>query len=258
VVDRRERSLPPADCALAEILVRQPEPLLDEVRRHLTRRPEFAKLGEDQCDRLSDRLISCEDDLAVAVIGEPDGQLRAELAAPGGLPQATCQAGTDQVQLDLAHRPLEAQQQPVIEDARMVEPIAIADQRIDQRAQVQQVVPIAVVPGQPRDLDGQHHADAAQADLGDEPVKTGPSDARAADAEIVIDDPNVAALPAELHSTVSQTVLAVRRSWPVRDMLRLSCSVARAARAVGTPVAAGTSRIRRASTSASAAREPVR
>jgi hypothetical protein len=68
-------------------------------------------------------------------------------AAPRGFPEATIQARTNEVQLDLAHGAFEPEQEPVIEDAWMAEAIGVGDERIDQGAQVEQVTPVPVVAG---------------------------------------------------------------------------------------------------------------
>ncbi|WP_343393797.1 hypothetical protein [Candidatus Amarobacter glycogenicus] len=43
------------------------------------------------------------------------------------------------MQLYLAHRALQSEQQPVIEDSGVVEAVAVRDERIDQRAQIEKV-----------------------------------------------------------------------------------------------------------------------
>jgi hypothetical protein len=65
------------------------------------------------------------------------------------------------VQLGLAHGALQAEHQPVVELGRMVDPVRVRDQRVGQRGQVEQLVPVGVVAGQPGHLDPEHDPDLA-------------------------------------------------------------------------------------------------
>jgi hypothetical protein len=55
----------------------------------------------------------------------------------------------DLVQLGLAHDPGQAQQKPVVVGARVVETLAVGEDHAEQRAQLEQLMPVAVVAGQP-------------------------------------------------------------------------------------------------------------
>jgi hypothetical protein len=125
------------------------------------------------------------------------------------------QPRANQVQLDLVRGALESEQEPVTEDARMVEAVGVGD----ERARVQQVVPIAVVAGETRDLDCQDDTDVTQADLGDESFKAGASSATATHSKIVIDHGDVWARPTEGNSSIHQTVLTALALQIMRDLL---------------------------------------
>jgi len=86
-----------------------------------------------------------EHNLAGRVIDEPDGQRDGEFASPGFGELAAAQAGPDEVQLGLAHGALEPEEEPVVELAGVVEAVLVADQRVGERADLQQPVPIGVV-----------------------------------------------------------------------------------------------------------------
>ena len=66
------------------------------------------------------------------------------------------------MQLRLAHRAFEAKQQPVVEGGRMVDAIAIADQRVGEAGEVDEPMPIGVVAREPRYLKAKHKADATK------------------------------------------------------------------------------------------------
>ena len=81
------------------------------------------------------------------------------------------QSQLDLVQLGLAHDPGQAEQQAIVVSAGVIEALAIGNQHPEQRAQFQQLMPIAVVAGEPRGIEAQHQPRFAQADLGDQPLE---------------------------------------------------------------------------------------
>ena len=116
------------------------------------------------------------------------------------------------MQLGLAHRALEAQEQAVVVGAGVVEAVSIADQRVEERAHLQELVPVPAGPGEAGDLDAQDQADVPKADLGNETLEAGPIDAGGAGAaEILVNDDDLFARPAEPASPISQGLLQARR-----------------------------------------------
>ena len=99
---------------------------------------------------------------------EPE-RAAAGLAVPGG--EA---ALPEEAELVLGHRPFQAEQQPVVHQARVVDAVRIDDQGAGQRAEVDQMVPVAPVARQPRGLEAEHRADGAGAELGDQTLEAGP------------------------------------------------------------------------------------
>ena len=81
-------------------------------------------------------VVGVEDDLAGGVVDEPDGQGHHELASAGLGQLAAAQAGLDEVQLGFGHRALQAEQQPVVEVARVIEPVLVARSRCPTSAQI--------------------------------------------------------------------------------------------------------------------------
>src|ERR1700722_5286410 len=53
----------------------------------------------------------------------------------------------------------------------IIHPIGVGDQRIEQRADFQKLMPIAAGARQSRHLDAEHETDIAKAGFGDEPLK---------------------------------------------------------------------------------------
>ena len=75
------------------------------------------------------------------------------------------------MQFGFRHRPFQAQQQTIVVIGRIIHPIGIGDQRIEQRADFQKLMPIAAGARQSRHLDAEHKADIAEANFGDQPLK---------------------------------------------------------------------------------------
>ena len=64
-------------------------------------------------------------------------------------------------QLELAHRSFEAQQQSIVEQPWIVDAIVVNDQRLRHSAEIDPLVPIAIIAGQARSLQGEHGPDLA-------------------------------------------------------------------------------------------------
>ncbi len=75
------------------------------------------------------------------------------------------------MQLGLAHRALQAEQQPVVEVAGVVEAVLIQDEGVGEGADLQQAVPVRGVARQAQDLEAEHHAHLAQSDGGDQALE---------------------------------------------------------------------------------------
>ena len=141
-------------------------------------------------------------------LAEPGRQRQAQLAARRLLALALVQPQLDLVQLGLAHDPGQAQQKPVVVGARVVETLAVGEDHAEQRAQLEQLMPVAVVAGQPRGVEAEHQAGVAEPDLGEEPLEAVPLVARGArPAEILVDDVDPLARPAEPDGPLDQAVL---------------------------------------------------
>ncbi len=74
--------------------------------------------------------------LARRIVGQADRQLHLQLTATRFGALTADQPRTQHVQLGLAHRPLQAEQQTVVEVAGVVQPVLVKDERIGQGARV--------------------------------------------------------------------------------------------------------------------------
>ena len=70
--------------------------------------------------------------------------------------------------------PFMPEQQSVVELARVIQAIFVADQGGGDAAQFEQLVPVGGVAGQPRAFQAEHDPGAAQRHLGDEVLKAFP------------------------------------------------------------------------------------
>lgn len=190
----------------------QPHPQLDAVvdqpAQHPMQRAELGELGKHQPHHRLDLLVGIQRRLsrrAAHIAGrQPDGQLSS--------PRLGLLAGQhpllEQVQLGLAHRPLQPQQQPVVVVHRVVDAIGVGQQRTRQRAQLQQLIPVGARAGQPRHLNAQHQPHMAHSDLGDQPTEPHPAgSAGPGFTEILIDHQHPRDLPAQRDRSLHQPVL---------------------------------------------------
>jgi len=131
-------------------------------------RTSAAKRLKDQPYGLLGLLVRIEDDLVVLAILQADGQGHLERPTARLVEDAPTQACPQHVEFCLAHRAFETQQQAIVEGGRVVDPVLVQDEGARQAADLQQAVPVAVVAGEARDLQPQHDAHMAQANLRDE------------------------------------------------------------------------------------------
>ena len=214
---------------------------------HLADRAELGEPVEDRLDRAADRFVGIEQDLAVVLAPhQPDRQCLAQLPARGLVTDPAVQACPEDVQLSLAHRAFESEQEPVVERAGVVEAVGVADHGVGHAAEVQQPVPVDVVARQSRDFQAEHQPGVTERDLGRQPGEPGTlRHARPADPEVLVDHDDLLATEPELDRALNQRVLP-----GVDSMLRSSC-VGRIGANTRTPGDAD------ASWSASIARSPT-
>ena len=115
------------------------------------------------------------------------------------------------MQLGLAHRALEAEQEAVVELGRIVDAVFIEDEGCGQGAQLDEAMPIGRVAGEPRDFQAHDDAGLAECHFADEFLEAvARRRARSGLAEIAIDDMNLLGWPAGSDCAVTQRILALR------------------------------------------------
>ena len=94
----------------------------------------------------------------------------------------------------------------------MIKPISIADQGIGHATEVEQAIPVGIIARQTGDFQTQNHPDMTQGDFGGQLDKAGTlCRTGAGKAEILVDDDDLIARPAERYGAVDQRVLTSGR-----------------------------------------------
>ena len=150
----------------------QPDVVGGQVDQHAVDRAPLLEQVEHQPDDGPHLLVGIERDLARRPPHVAARQVEEQLAAPGLGPAPRVHAALEDVQLGLAHGALEAEQQAVVVGRRIEDAVAVGDERVEQGADLEQLVPVAAGAGEPGHLDPEHEADAAEPDLGDRAAGT--------------------------------------------------------------------------------------
>ena len=146
------------------------------------------------------------------------GHTENQRAAARLLMQRLLRALAEQRQLKLAHRPLHAEQQPIIGMARIVNSVLVDDDGADQSTELDQRMPVAAVAGETRGLDRKHRADTAVADGGQQSLEAWTGDAATRSSEIVVDD--LDSRPAELLGAIGKPILPPLTFKIVHELIR--------------------------------------
>ena len=109
----------------------------------------LGELGKDLADGGADGFIRVKTNLALLLAPEEaNRQATPEFAARRLVANAAIEARAQNVQLRFAHGALQPQQQPVIEHRRVIEAVAIADQRVGEAGEIDEAIPFGIVAGQ--------------------------------------------------------------------------------------------------------------
>jgi hypothetical protein len=183
-------------------------------------RPGGLERGEQVLQGALDGGVGVEDDVPGGVVDQAGRQRHDQLAAAGlgQLPAAL--PGLDEMELAFGHGPFEAQQESVVKAARVVEAVFVADQRAGHGAQLEQLMPVGGVAGQPGAFQAEHDPGPAQRHLGDQLLEAFPAGGAGAGVALVdVDHGDLAGVPAEADRLAAQVILADRRFGVVDDLL---------------------------------------
>src|SRR6516164_1436341 len=209
LMDLGVRGRDPAHIGKGVRLQREAQALRAKAQPHAPRRAHLGKALEHRTDRRRHRLIGMQQHFAVRLAAyQTHRQPSMQLTACGLVADAAEQACTQDMEFGFRHRALEPQHQPIVEQARMIDAVGIADEGMGDAAQIEQTVPVGVVAGQARDLQSQHDSDLTEGHFSDHAGKTSTlGKPRARDPEVLVEDLDLIAWPAECHGAFGQLVL---------------------------------------------------
>ena len=102
----------------------------------------------------------------------------------------------------------------------VVEAVGVGQERAKSRAQLESLVPILAGAGRPAHLQAEDQADAVQREIGQEPLEPRTALGRlAALAEVVVDDHDLVATPAEFDGAIGEGLLAGGGFAMIEDLL---------------------------------------
>src|SRR4051794_22785832 len=114
----------------------------------------------------------------------------------------------EDVELCFAHRALEPEEQAVVEIAGVVQTVLVQNERLAQRAQLEQAMPIRRTARQPRNLEPEHDTGVPQANFGDQLLEADPIGSRGSGLTLItIDDDDLLGGPAQSDGSLAQRVL---------------------------------------------------
>jgi len=123
----------------------------------------------------------------------------------------------DPAPLGLTHRPFQPEQEAIIQLAGVVDALAIDDERVGKAAEIEELVPVAIVAGEPRDIETDDGPGVPETDLGHQPLEARPSRGRGSRLpEVVVDHDHLA--PAQAAHVVLQIVLTTPALVVVPDL----------------------------------------
>ena len=173
------------------------------------RRPGGLEGGQQVGDGAADGGVGVEDDLPGGVVDQPDRQRHDQLTTAGLGQLAAAQPGPDEMELSLAELAFHAQEQAVIKIARVVEAVFVADQGAGHGAELEELMPVGGVAGQPGAFQAEHDPGPAEGDLGDQVLEPFPVGGGGAGVALVdVDHGDLIIAPAERDRLAAQVVLA--------------------------------------------------
>src|SRR5579862_2155192 len=148
MIDGDIAGVDPAHAAAVAGLQRKRQPLAAKPQPNATHRSERGKSCERGADGATDGFIGVKADIAILLApDEAHGKAAPQFAARRLVADAAVEAGTQHMQFGLAHSALEAKQQAVVEQRRVIDAVGVADQRVSEAAEIDEAVPIGIVAG---------------------------------------------------------------------------------------------------------------
>ena len=175
---------------------------------------------EQQPHGMAHARVGVQHHLAVVVVGKADREGEREFAAAGLGQDPAAHPGAQEMQFEFRDLAFHAQQDAVVEDGRVIQAVLVADERVGVGADLDELLPVGGVAGQPGAFQAQDDAGPAQGDLGDQVLEPGPVGGRGAGVALVdVDDVDFVLGPAERGRAVFQVVLPPGRLGVVEHLV---------------------------------------
>jgi hypothetical protein len=193
---------------------------MDQVAQQPVQAGLAVELVEDQPDHGLDLLVGVQGQGAVGQFDGADGRVAEQLAAPRLVQLALIHPVLEGVQFGLAQGALQPQQKAVVEVGGVVQPVGVSQQDAQAGAQSQEAVPGGAAAGQAAHLQAEDQADVVEGDLGQQALEAQATlDGLAAAPQVVVDNQDAVARPAQGTGAVGQGVLAGGRFDVLEDLL---------------------------------------
>ena len=109
----------------------------------------------------------------------------------------------------MCFRSIQPKQKPIVEMRGIVDAVLVEDEGVGQRADLEQPVPVGIVPRKAGDFEAQHDSSSPKADLRHQPLKAFPVGRRSSRlTQIVVNDDDAVFGPAQCDGLLAQTVLS--------------------------------------------------
>ena len=192
----------------------------DEVAKDGVGRSEFLELVEDQLDHAPCLLVGLLDDLPGGHLEVADGNVQEQLATLRLVPAAAQQAIPKRDQFKFAHGALHSQKEPIVAVQGIVDAILIAQQRVEDAAHIDELMPVLVGSRQPAEFQPQDHPDVIQAHLRHQPLKPRALvGGLAALSLILVDHHDALGRPAQALGELRQSILPLARLAVLEHLL---------------------------------------
>ena len=164
--------------------------------------------AEQQPHGVAHARVGVQRDLALAVADQADREGEGELAAAGLGQDPAAHPGAQEMEFEFRDLAFHSQQDAVVEDGRVIQAVLVADERVGVGADLDELLPVGGVAGQPGAFQAEHDAGPAEGDLGDQLLEPGPVGGAGAGAALVdVDDVDLVLGPAERDRAAFQVVL---------------------------------------------------
>src|SRR6266849_1049844 len=190
---------------------RETQVLLGKVADHGQCRVVLLKEREHQANGFGNGLIGIEHDLAHRIVDEANGQTKAQLSLLGLRQLAPLQTLMQPMKLGLRHIALESEQQTIIIGSWIIDAFFVNDERVRERTNFQQPIPVAARASQARDLQAEHGPNVPQTHFSHQPLKTIAANGRGARLPLIlVHHLDAGGCPSQVLSPLHQVILPGR------------------------------------------------